>query len=495
MEIEKKFIVFDLGAENGRCVVAVIKDEKITLNEVHRFITHSTKYSSGFYWDILAIYEEIVEGLRNAQKCFGSDFDGIGIDTWGVDYVLVDAEDRIMGNPYHYRDERTDTIMDEAFKIVTKEYLYKNIGISFTQFNTLFQLLSEKKRTFNQLNYADKMLLMPDFLNFILSGIKRSEYSIASTTSLADPKTRDWHWEIIDAFGLPRHIFPLMVEPGYKLGPLLNSIAEKTGLSNNIPVFACAGHDTASAVISIPATKENWAYLSSGTWSLMGVELFNPILTPDAMKFNFTNEGGVQRTTTFHKNIIGLWAIQECRRYWLENGEDYSYIQLTGLAEEEGEANVWVDLNDQRFFQSGKMPEKIKEYLKESGQTVKSNPGFIVRVVLESLAYAYRFTIKQIEEVTGIKIDILHAVGGGIKNKLLMQFTSDAIERTVVAGPIEGSTIGNIGILAITSGAVTNLASWRNIIAQSFEVKSYKPVNTEYFNRNEAKFKEIIKKM
>jgi len=493
MASENKFIGFDLGAESGRCVVAVLKDKKIILNEVHRFTTHNIKYPGGFHWDILAIYKEIVEGLRKANKEFGSHFDGIGIDTWGADYVLIDPENRIMSYPYHYRDERTDAIMEEAFDIVPKEVLYRNTGISFTQFNTLFQLLAEKKRDFNQLNHAGKMLLMPDFLNFMLSGEKKAEYSIASTTSLADPKARNWHWKLIDSFGLPRNIFPEMVEPGFKLGPLLNSIASETGLSNNIPLFASAGHDTASAVVSVPAIKENWAYLSSGTWSLMGIELSNPWLTPEAMKYNFTNEGGVERTTRFQKNILGLWPIQECRRYWLEKGEEYYYSQLAELAQKEGEVNAWVDLNDQRFFQTGNMPEKIKTYLQETGQTVKSNPGFIVRVVLESLAYNYSYTVKQIEEVTGKKIETLHAVGGGIKNELLTQFTADAIGRTVIAGPVEGTIIGNIGVIAVASGAVSNIAEWRNIVKQSFDFKSYKPLNSEYFIQNESNYKKILK--
>jgi rhamnulokinase len=494
MKGERKFIGFDLGAESGRCVVAILKEKKITLNEVHRFTTHNIRYAKGFHWNILSIYEEIIEGLRKAQKIYGSKFDGIGIDTWGVDYVLVDPEDRIMGYPYHYRDARTDTIMKSAFRVVSKADVYKRVGIQFAQFNTLFQLLAEKKGRFNQLNYAGKMLLMPDFLNFMLSGEKRAEFSIASTTSLADPLTRNWHWKLIDLYGLPRNIFPKMVEPGQKLGSLLESIATKVGLDKDIPVFASAGHDTASAVVSVPATKKNWAFLSSGTWSLMGIELDKPLLIPEAMKYNFTNEGGVEGKTRFLKNILGLWPVQECRRYWLEKGEEYSYQQLAELAKKEGEVNAWVDLNDQRFFQAGEMPEKIKAYLKETNQTVKSNPGFIIRVVLESLAYSYRYTLKQIEEVTCKKIDVLHAVGGGIQNELLTQFTADAIGRTVVAGPIEGTIIGNVGVVAVASGAVPNIAEWRKIVTQSFDVKSYEPVNAEYFDKNEINFKNILKK-
>lgn len=494
MESRKKFIGFDLGAESGRCIVAILKNDKIILNEVHRFTTHNVKYENGFHWDILAIYEDIVEGLRKAYKTFGPDYEGIGIDTWGVDYVLIDKGNRIMGYPYHYRDDRTDNMMEEAFRIVSKEDIYKNVGIQFAQFNTLFQLLADKKQIFNQLDHADKMLLMPDFLNFMLCGVKKAEYSIASTTSLADPKTRDWHWQLIDSFGLPRNIFPQMVEPGTKIGTLLKSISEKTGLSENIPVFTSAGHDTASAVVSVPADGKSWAFLSSGTWSLMGVELNKPLLTSDAMKYNFTNEGGVEGTTRFLKNILGLWPIQECRRYWQEQGEELSYHHLTELAEVEGEVNTWVDLNDIRFLKPGEMPEKILAYLGETNQKTKSNKGFIIRVILESLAFSYRNTIKQIEKVTNKKIMSLNAIGGGIQNELLTQFTADAINRKVSAGPVEGTIIGNVGVIAIASGSVSDISEWRKIVANSFEVKTFLPLNAEYFNRNENNFKNILKR-
>jgi len=493
MTQEKKFIGFDLGAESGRCVVSILKDQKITLNEVHRFTTHNIRYEGGFHWDILAIYEEIIEGLKKAQKAFGRDFNGIGVDTWGVDYTLIDCDGRIIGYPYHYRDDRTDNMMEEAFRMVGKEFIYSRVGIQFAQFNTIFQLLAEKKRKQNFLEYADKMLLMPDFLNFMLSGAKKAEFSIASTTSLVDPIKRDWSWELIDKFGFPRKIFPEIVEPGTRLGKLLPSIAKLTGLSPDIPIIASAGHDTASAVVSVPASGNNWAFLSSGTWSVMGIELKSPSLTTQAMKYNFTNEGGVEGTTRFLKNIIGLWPIQECRRYWLEKGKEFSYPELSRLAKEEGFVKAWVDLNDPRFLKAGEMPEKIISYLNETKQAVKINPGFIIAVVLESLAFAYRSVIREIEEVTESKILKLHAVGGGIQNEVLTQMTADAIGGTVYAGPVEGTIAGNIGVQAISSGAVPNLTVWRQIVSNSFEVKKFEPLNSNYFNENEINFKKILK--
>ena len=493
MKKEWKFIAFDLGAENGRCFVAILQDQKIILNEVHRFITHSLKIGNGFHWDVLAIFEEILEGLSKAKKALGPDFDGVAVDTWGVDYVLIDPDGRIIGYPYHYRDDRTDEIMEETFKILPKETLYSKVGIQFAQYNTLFQLLSEKKRKLNLLNIADKILMMPDFMNFMLSGEKKAEYSIASTTNLADPKTRNWSWELINSFGLPKNIFPEMIEPGTRLGTLQKWIADRTGLNSGVPIFAIAGHDTASAVVSIPASEENRAFLSSGTWSVMGIELEKPLLTFGAMKYNFTNEGGVNGTTRFLKNLIGLWPIQECRRYWKGRGNDYSYKQLADLAKAEGCVKAWIDLTDARFLKPGEMPEKIMAYLKETNQTVKTNIGFIIGVIIESLAFSCRKTLKEIEEVTCKEINKLHTVGGGIQNEVLTQYIADAIGRTVLAGPVEGTIVGNIGVQAIASGAVPNLQTWRNIVSNSFDLKEYHPVNAGYFIDNGKNYERILR--
>jgi rhamnulokinase len=367
---DKKFIAFDIGAESGRCVVAYFNNNKILLNEVHRFPTHNIKYAYGFNWDILAIYKEIIIGLKNAQKKFGSEFESIGIDTWAVDYVLIDAEGRILGYPYHYRDDRTENIMEKAFQILPQKKIYETTGIQFAQFNTLFQLLSEKYRKLNFLNLADKMLLIPDFLNYLLTGEKKSEFTNTTTTSLVDLHTKNWSWELINAFDFPRKIFPEIVAPGTVIGKLLPSIADQTGLSKNISITAVTSHDTASAVVSVPALNNNWAFLSSGTWSLIGVELKEPVVTPQAMEYNFTNEGGYHNSVRFLKNIIGLWPLQECRRYWQEKSQAYSYEELVSMANDFGPANAWIDLKDIRFLKSDEMPEKIIKYLTETGQIV-----------------------------------------------------------------------------------------------------------------------------
>lgn len=494
MKSEWKFIGFDLGAESGRCIVAVLSNNKITLNEVHRFATTCIQYENGFYWDVLAIYQEIIEGLIKAKKEFGPDLDGIGIDTWGVDYVLIDSSGRILGYPYHYRDDRTDGIMDEAFHIVSKETLYNKTGNQPAQYNTLFQLLSEKKQKLNLLNIADKLLLMPDFFNYMLSGIIKSEFTIASTTNLTDPFTRNWSKELIELFDLPKNIFPDMIEPGKRLGNLLPSISKKTGLNSEIPVFTIAGHDTASAVVSIPSSGNNWAFISSGTWSLIGIETQKPLINSKGLKNNFTTEGGVNGTTQFLKNIIGLWPLQECRRYWQEKGTYFSYSELADLAKSENSIGSWIDLNNPRFLKPGEMPEKIIQYFLETGQTFKSNEGFIVKTILESLAFSYKKTIKEIEEITGKNIDRLHIVGGGIKNELLTQLTADATGKVVYAGPVEGAIIGNIAIQAIATGAVPNVQTFHNIITNSFEIRTYTPSNVDYFNKNEINYEKILSK-
>ena len=337
MTAEKRFIGFDLGAESGRCIVATLRDGLLTLDEVHRFTTHNVRYGGGFHWDVLAIVEEIVEGLAKAGKAFGPRFDGIGVDTWGVDYVIVDADGRVLGYPYHYRDSRTDGMMAKAFGIVPKKELYAAAGIQFQQFNTVFQLLAESGRTLNLLDLGGTVLLMPDYLNYILSGARKAEFTIASTTGLADPRTRGWSWDLVDRFGFPRSIFPPPCRardaPGHS-PPLARLCLGDRSRHGSLRKHR-ARHRLRRRLC--PRFQGgSWAFLSSGTWSLMGVEIKAPLLTDEAMKCNFTNEGGIRGTTRFLKNIIGLWPVQECRRYWMENGNEFTYARLAELARAEG---------------------------------------------------------------------------------------------------------------------------------------------------------------
>lgn len=493
MDAEKKFIAFDLGAETCRCFVAILKDRKVELNEVYRFNTHAIRYEKGFHWDILHIFEEMLTGLSKARAIFGPHFDGIGVDTWGVDYVLADPEGRVIGYPYHYRDDRTDGIMEEAFKLIPREKIYKRTGIQFAKFDTVFQLLSEKRRKRSYLDLADKMLLLPDFMNYMFSGEMKSEFTIASTTGLADPITRNWAWDLIEDLQLPSRLFAEIVEPGTVLGTLLPSIAKRVDLDPDTPIIATTGHDTASAIVSVPSDdKTNWGYISSGTWSLMGVEVNKPVLTPRAMEYNFTNEGGAARTTRFLKNITGLWPLQECRRYWSGKSVDYSYSSLIDIARKQGPAGAWIDLNDPRFLRPDNMPDKILSFLNQSGQAAKTGIGYVVNVILESLAFSYRMVRKEIEDTTGSRIDCIHVVGGGTQNELLMQLTADAVGCTVVTGPIEGAVVGNAGVQALAVGAISGIGEWRRIVADSSRLHVYEPGDSHYFDENEEAFRAVL---
>jgi rhamnulokinase len=488
---ERKFIAIDLGAESGRCCVGILLGNKLDLAEVHRFPTHSIKYDFGFHWDILLVYHEILLGLTKAKEVFGDEFESISIDSWAVDYVLIDSDGRLLGYPYHYRDERTEGIMENVFKIVPKDKLYKITGTQFAQFNTLFQFMSEKERSLNLLKLADKMLLIPDYFNFLLTGKKLAECTNASTTGLFDPYKRLWAWDLIDIFDIPRKIFPPLINPGSKLGTILPSIAKQTGLKNSIEVIAGASHDTASAVVSIPNLTDSSGFLCTGTWSLMGVELSEPILTNAAMENNFTNEGGYEHSIRFLKNIIGLWPIQQCKQVW-QKIKDYSYSDLVSLAVQSGPSNTWIDLNEPRFMSGDDIPSKILSFMKETGQSATEDIGFITRVIFESLAFNYRQTLDEIEKVTGRKIDRLRAVGGGTLNTLLMQLTADALNRQVIAGPVEGAIVGNIGVQGIASKYIENLKALKRIIENSFPLIKYTPKNPDYFFRNERTYQNIL---
>ena len=443
-------------------------------------------------WDILAIFAEIKTGLVNAARQFGPDFDGISVDTWGVDYVLLDADGRLLGYPYHYRDSRTDGVMEATWETVPREAIYRQTGIQFMPINTLYQLRAEQHQSLDLLTVADKLLLMPDYLLYLLCGVQRAEYSIASTTQLADPHQRDWAWDLIDQLDLPRHLFPAMIEPGTPLGSLRSDLAEETGLDTNIPVIAGAGHDTAAAVAAVPALEANWAYLSSGSWSLMGVERHEPLINDETLVGNFTNEGGVDGTVRFLKNIAGLWLVQACRHAWAEQGQDLDYAELATLAARQPSTQAWVDPDDPRFLQPGDMPGRVLAFLQETGQAYQNDIGWIVRCVLESLAFKYRYVFKQLETLTGRRLDRLHAVGGGIQNTVLCQMTADAIGKTVVAGPVEGTVVGNLGMQAIATGHLDGLHTLRQMVARSFEVRTYQPGDTSYWDEHNATFQALV---
>jgi rhamnulokinase len=490
----KRYIAMDLGAESGRCVVGELSGDKLSLHEVHRFPTHTVMRSPyEFYWNIMAIFQEITTGLAKASREFGESFGGISIDTWGVDYCLLDSQGRLLGDPYHYRSVRTDGIMEKAFTVVPREVIYSRTGIQFMQFNTLFQLLAEKEQKLNLLTVASTLLPIPNFFLYLLSGIKKAEYTIVSTTQLADPGKRDWCWELIRDFDLPEDVFPPLVEPGVRLGTLLPDIAKKTGVHVNTPVIAGASHDTAAAVAAVPSLEPGWAYLSSGTWSLLGTELPVPLITEQALENNFTNEGGVEGSVRLLKNIAGLWILRECRHAWAEAGQEYTYTDLTRLASEAGEVRAWINPDNKRFLQPGQMPQKVISFLQETNQQFQDSPGWITRCVLESLAFKYRLVLRELESLTGSAFERLHTVGGGTQNELLCQLTADAVQKPVSAGPVEATVTGNIGVQAIAAGVVQNIAEFRKIVKNSFEVKTYNHGMPGYWEEHEQFFRSLCR--
>jgi len=483
----KKYIAFDLGAESGRCVVGILSQDQIQLQEIHRFRTHTLAEGDDLYWDIQASFNELKTGLSKSVKRMGLSYHGISVDTWGVDYVLLDSNGELINNPYHYRSSRTDGKMDQAFQIVSQQEIYNYTGIQFMQINTLYQLLADKG-----INKSNLLLPIPNYLLYQLSGIKKAEYTIVSTTQISDPRKRDWSWELIRAFNFPEKIFPEIVEPGTILGIILPEISKETGIGGTTPVIASASHDTAAAVASVPAIQNSWAYLSSGTWSLMGLELHEPFINRQTMESNFTNEGGVSGTVRFLKNIAGLWIIQECRRFWEKEGKTYTYRQLAELALKEDPVKAWINPDDQRFLKPGEMPKKVISFLKDTNQSYRENISWISRCVLESLAFKYRIIYHELQKLLNREIERLHAVGGGIQNELLCQMTADAINREVIAGPVEGTVVGNIGIQAIAAGDISDIREFRELVARSFNLKKYKPEQSTYWEEHDEFYRSLL---
>jgi rhamnulokinase len=394
-----------------------------------------------------------------------------------VDFGLLAADDALIGNPYHYRDSRTDGMMEEAFQIVPRTEIYEQTGIQFMQLNSLYQLLAMARTDAPALASAKTFLNMPDLFNFWLSGRKASEFTIVTTSQCYDPRTGDWARGLLDKLGIPTHIFGEIVPPGTVLAPLRASVAEEMG-SERIPVVASAAHDTASAVAAVPTTGGDYIYISSGTWSLMGIEAREPIINQQSMAHNFTNEGGVNGIFRFLKNIMGLWLVQECRRDWARAGEAYSYDELTQMAAQAPAFGPLVSLSDSRFLARGDMPNRIQAFCRETSQAVPETKGEIIRCALESLALEYRWVAERLDEMVGRRLPTVHIFGGGSQNKLLNQFAADATNRTVVTGPVEATAIGNILVQALALGHIATLAQGRALVRRSFKVETYEPAGT-----------------
>lgn len=485
----KRVLAFDFGASSGRAIIGCFDGDKITLEEVHRFSNDPVSVGGTVYWDVLRLFYEIKQGIIKAKIAGG--FDSIGIDTWGVDFGLIDSEGKLMENPVHYRDARTVGLVDEAFKTMPKEKLYGITGIQFMELNTLFQLISLKKYRPWMLERADKMLFMPDLFGYMLTGKMCAEYSIASTSQLIDLDKRTWSKEILDAFGIKESVFAPLVQPGTVLGELSKEVCEECGV-DPVPVISVCGHDTQSAITSVPCEDGDFAFLSSGTWSLFGTELDKPIVNETSMNINITNEGGFDGSTGFLKNIIGLWLIQESRRQWKREGKEYSYADLEKLALAAEPFKCFIDPDAPEFVPHGNIPERVREFCRKTGQYVPETVGEIMRCIYESLAMKYRLTFEKLRECTERDYPVIHVIGGGTKDGLLCQMTANSCDRTVKAGPIEATVMGNVAVQLMSDGSVKNIGQARKIVADSSKLKTFEPKDTDKWAGAYEDFLKII---
>ena len=481
----KKYIAVDLGAESGRIMLGTVSANQVVLEEIHRFGNGPIEEDGSLRWDFHRLLSEIKAGIGKAAA--GARIAGIGIDSWGVDFGLLDADGKLIENPYHYRDSRTNGMTEKAFELISKRDIYENTGLQFLPFNSVYQLLAMRLSNSTALAKAKHLVFIADLFSYFLCGKVFAEYSLASTSQFMDMRTGQWSKAILDKLSLPMNIMPEIVDSGMVVGPLTAKVADEIGCGP-IPVIAIGSHDTASAVVAVPAVGDaDWAYLSSGTWSLMGIEVPQAIINDKTFAYDFTNEGGVENTIRLLKNIMGLWLMQECRRQWQREGTDLSYAELAAMAEKAKPFTHHINVDDSSFLAPGEMPQRINDYLIKTGQKPIKDKGQMLRTVLESLALKYRSVMEAMEDVAGKKIDVLHIVGGGIQNELLCQFTANALGKKVITGPVEATASGNILMQARAAGQIKTLAEAREILRNSFELKEYKPGETTSWNEQYRK--------
>ncbi|MDR0534353.1 MAG: rhamnulokinase [Verrucomicrobiales bacterium] len=482
MTTTKVCLAVDLGAGSGRVLAGVYDGATLTLKELNRFPSEQVKDASGWHWDFDALFRHIKEGIKIAVSEYGEQVVSLGVDNWGVDYGLLDANGRLLAQPFQYRDNRTDGMMELAYSRMPQEEIYRRTGIQFMFFNTLYQLLAER-----DLAKADQLLFMPCLVNYLLTGRKVNECSIASTGQLLDAKSQMWDLELIEKMGFPEKLFSKLEKAGTNLGPLLASVQQEVG-ETGLQVILPGCHDTASAVAGIPAVEREPVFLSSGTWSLIGRELPEPILTGESFRAGFSNESGVRDTVRFLKNIAGMWLLQESKRVWDANGEKLSYDEIVRLAAAEPAFGSLVDPDAADFQAPVDMTEAIANYCRRTNQTVPLTVGQIARCIFESLALKYRTVIEKLETLTGKPVGILHIVGGGSQNAMLNQFAADATNCRVIAGPVEATSLGNILMQLLSLGEISSLAEGRALVRNSFATTDYLPQNTAAWDEAAARF-------
>lgn len=499
-------LALDLGAESGRGILGTLSGDRMSLEVLHRFPNGSVKIGPRLYWDALRLFAEMKISLGLALQ--RGVVHSLGVDTWGVDFAFLDQNDELLGNPRHYRDPHTETIMagiltasadtsrlggEGSNSVAQASGIFQETGLQFLRFNSLFQLIALKQAQSVPLANAKKLLFMPDLFHAWFSGVTVNEASITSTSQCYNPQTGDWAWPLLEQFQLPRHLFNQIVPAGTRLGSVLPSIMEELGIRYSIPVIAPASHDTAAAVAAVPAQGDDWCYLSSGTWSLMGVELPAPVIHESVRAANFTNEGGVQGTTRFLKNIMGMWLVQECKRSFAKTHNDFSYEHLVRLAEQATPFISIINPDDASFLLPRDMPTAIADFCVRTNQVAPTTSGDFIRCCLESLALRYRWTKEKLTELTGKQIKVIHIVGGGCQNKLLNQLTADATGCVVLAGPVEATALGNLLTQAMGLGLVSSLDQLRTIVRHSFTLERFEPRETERWEEPYQRFEEIIK--
>ena len=479
----KPYLAFDFGAESGRAVLAYLQAGILTTEEVHRFPNEPVEYGGSLHWDVVRLWLEIRKALVRMGEV---ELAGIGVDAWGVDYALLGESGELLENPYHYRDRRTEGVMEDVVAKVGREKIYEATGIQFMPINTLYQLCAARRRTPKILEAANCLLTIPDLFHYWMTGNAVCEFTNASTTQMVDPIKRCWAAELMQRLELPAHLPAPIVEPGSILGTLLPDVAGHTSLRGT-PVIAPACHDTGSAVAAISA-REDTAFLSSGTWSLLGMELDSPVITADALRCNFTNEGGVNGTTRLLKNIMGLWMLQGCRHTWTAQGHSYDYRELMELASREEPFCHLVDPDDASFLRPPDMLTAIDKFCLRTHQPIPKEPGAYVRTVLQSLAFKYRLVLRSLEQLSGKRITQIRIIGGGSKNRVLNQLTADATGRRVLAGPSEATALGNVAIQILATGEAASLAEVRAIVERSFPTEVFDPLETDKWDQHAERF-------
>ncbi|MBW3598624.1 MAG: rhamnulokinase, partial [Planctomycetes bacterium] len=485
-----------LGASSGRLVAGRFDGGRVELEDVHRFPNGGAQVGERLQWDLLGLWSSIQEGMRGAAMRYGRDVASIGVDTWGVDFGLLGRGDELLGNPYHYRDRRTAGIFDRAFARASREEIFAETGLQFMEFNTLFQLTAMKLEDSPLLEAAESFLMMPDLFHWLLTGEKVNEFTNVSTTQCYNPKTKTWARPLLSKLGIPQRILGQIVQPGTNLGRLRKSLADATGLAETEVVLP-GTHDTASAVMAVPAASRegaapDWCYISSGTWSLMGVESPEPVITDKCRELNFTNEGGVGGVTRLLKNIAGLWLVQECRRIWTQGGKELGWDELIEAAKASKPLASLIDPDDPGFTAPQDMPAAIRDFCRRTSQPVPESEGAVIRCALESLALRYRLVLGWLEELTGSEIKTIHIVGGGVNNKLLCQMAADACNRRVAAGPSEATALGNVLVQAVASGQLDSIAQAREVVRSSFEVEEYLPQEPAPWEEAFGRFQSLL---